>query len=347
MEKKIKTNCSCFGFLRRKNKPRVNEPARNSSSQRSFLGNQCLENPLEESHSVEHSYSNTQNNLRNISNIRSSIITPSRRTPLLQRLIPNLLTNKRNSIIPENSPSIETEFSRPSTLREIHYNPIIAQQIIATPKSNHQIPELDSENKEINFDYISRIKQSFEDTCIKNKEIYNKSLNEQLYMNNQDVFKEIEVEKKEEIIENNASSSKLDQNQSIQAIDGQIINKEFNLPLVEQPTSKENDSNQQFPFIVQGKSPDFFSNSSRLGFMNDIKMPSLQISPIDSKNSVEDYTDILEIFKNPEKLKQIPDIFIRNLQKPQHLPILKPTTPSYFNKRHNLPIFRQNILIIK
>ena len=71
-------------------------------------------------------------------------------------------------------------------------------------------------------------------------------------------------------------------------------------------------------------------------------MPSLQISPIKCMAVEDDYTDILTIFSNTDKLRQIPDIFIRNIQKPQHLPILKPTTPSYYTKRRILPIFRQH-----
>lgn len=87
------------------------------------------------------------------------------------------------------------------------------------------------------------------------------------------------------------------------------------------------------------ESPDFFSSSSRL---SDKNLPNLEISPIKCLASVDDYSDILSIINNSEKLRSIPDIFIRSSARSRQMPVLKPTTPYYFTKKRVIPVFRQN-----
>ena len=96
------------------------------------------------------------------------------------------------------------------------------------------------------------------------------------------------------------------------------------------------------PYYVEspfGLSSGMLSNSSKFGLSPTID--SLEISPIKCTLVVDDYSDILNLLRNPEKWQKIPDVFIRSYKQPGHLPMLKPATPCYFTKRRVLPTIRQ------
>ena len=76
--------------------------------------------------------------------------------------------------------------------------------------------------------------------------------------------------------------------------------------------------------------------------------PHLEISPIKSMISIDDYSDILAALSNSEcptclTTAIVPDIFIRASQNKQRmLPFLKPTTPHFFFKRNAVPKLRKD-----
>lgn len=77
-------------------------------------------------------------------------------------------------------------------------------------------------------------------------------------------------------------------------------------------------------------------------------LPSLEVSPIKSMVSVDDYSDVLNAFNHPvlnSKLA-VPDLFIRNKIKQRPLPLLKPSTPRYLNRQLLVPKLRKDNQIL-
>lgn len=77
----------------------------------------------------------------------------------------------------------------------------------------------------------------------------------------------------------------------------------------------------------------------------DKNLPILQISPIKSLVSIDDYSDIVAAMNFPDSngsRYRFPDLFIRSVKKTKQLPLLKPITPRYAGKRANLPKMRRD-----
>ncbi|OMJ81497.1 hypothetical protein SteCoe_12884 [Stentor coeruleus] len=77
----------------------------------------------------------------------------------------------------------------------------------------------------------------------------------------------------------------------------------------------------------------------------DKNLPILQISPIKSLVSIDDYSDIVAAMNFPDSngsRYRFPDLFIRSVKKVKQLPLLKPITPRYAGKRMNLPKMRRD-----
>ncbi|OMJ82276.1 hypothetical protein SteCoe_17056 [Stentor coeruleus] len=85
-------------------------------------------------------------------------------------------------------------------------------------------------------------------------------------------------------------------------------------------------------------SPGLLSFSSK--FSNSPVMGSLSVSPIKCIVSAEDYSDLVALLNDPEKCKDLPDVFIHNAERPKHMPVLKPMTPCYFARKKAIPTLR-------
>ena len=78
----------------------------------------------------------------------------------------------------------------------------------------------------------------------------------------------------------------------------------------------------------------------------DKNFPMLEISPIKSIISVDDYSDIVAAMTSAEgqipMKRNIHELFIKNIQKSKQLPLLKPTTPRYLGRRNPIPRMRRD-----
>ena len=82
--------------------------------------------------------------------------------------------------------------------------------------------------------------------------------------------------------------------------------------------------------------PELRVDDNKILGINEKRLPVLEISPIKSMMSVDDYSDIVAALASPvrEKIQfsRIPDLFIKATKKTKQLPLLKPSTPYYFSK---------------
>lgn len=79
----------------------------------------------------------------------------------------------------------------------------------------------------------------------------------------------------------------------------------------------------------------------------DKNLPMLEISPIKSIMSMDDYSDIVAAMAHvdtqvPLVKRRAPDLFIKAYQRNKQMPLLKPTTPRYIGKRNLVPKMRRD-----
>ena len=208
-----------------------------------------------------------------------------------------------NAIKPDNNFSIETSLSRPATLKE---PPIVS----AVFYKNQGFKELSK-----NLQY-----KIFPEQVLNSENPENNCKTER---NSVNVIKTIENFEKN----------------GLPTISEYRNHKEISITTKKQALTERNKNNDPSPFVLSETSPDLFLNSSKL---SQTKISGFNISPINSFQSIDDFSDILSILNNPEKIKEIPDVFIRNKSNPSKLPILKPTTPYYFTKKRVLPTVRKD-----
>ncbi|OMJ89643.1 hypothetical protein SteCoe_8184 [Stentor coeruleus] len=120
MESKKSVTCTCFGFFRRKkSKSSSNEQIQEVPSPRS-LSIQNIQ-PPESNLLMDLSFNRTQK-LVQPNTYKSSIITPSKRTPHVNKFLPSIFSHHKNAVQPDISNSIEISLSRPNTIRELSVN---------------------------------------------------------------------------------------------------------------------------------------------------------------------------------------------------------------------------------
>ncbi|OMJ78660.1 hypothetical protein SteCoe_21465 [Stentor coeruleus] len=318
MESKKKCSCNCFSFLRRK---KSKDPIKNNPQDVESLKNLSVGAILRAPESnmfMDLSTNNTQKLVQS-NTYRSSIITPSRRTPKMHQFLPGLFSNQ-NAVKPDTGNSIETSLSRPNTMRDLPLHSSNHHHILKHDKSNinNKSPVLENPQK-IN-EGISSIKQ--------------KQINPQIQNNH--------------IIEENNKSN---ENWQIPEETDNISNSRHDFEKQEIPLKVTNDIKSKSKSVKKHEnkllcrspgfspiiSPGLLSFSSK--FSQSPMLASLNVSPIKCIVTIEDYSDIVSLLNDPDKCRNIPDVFIHCSDKPNHMPILKPATPCYFNKKKNSPVF--------
>ena len=242
----------------------------------------------------------------------------------MHRFLPAVFSSRPGSNKHEPNVSVETGLSRPTTMVDVPIIPALDQAFF---KSN-EVPAICNveEKKEPSgfigkSSFIERVKQSYGEHRQREEE----------FGEGRDL-----KEKKNE--------GEREREREIKELEGKKFNSEAvdlsrQVKLSSIPEVIEKPLRHDF-FVFPGPSPDIFSNSSRLSF-HDKNLPVLEISPIKYIGSNDDFADIMSVISNTERLKSIPDVFIRSNLRSKQLPILKPTTPSYFTKRRIIPVFRQ------
>ena len=321
MEKK-KSSFGCFAFLRRRKATSLKPADQTLSIQKTLptrirLGHDADGNPR-----VEYSPRIAQKLLPVSENHRSKIITPSRRTPQIQRFLPEVVSHRSVSHKDEFNASLETELSRPATLIDM---PNSDEHNRAIFSLNEDYGNAVAEDKKmcIEKSFIERVKESY----VKHRQVVEES--EQGFRS---------------VLKDNCNQDARYSREQVGALENKFnperANPAKHLKLMAIPELIENQLRQDF-LVLSGDSPDIFSNSSRFSF-NDKNLPVVEISPIECIPSNDDFTDIMSIINNIENLRSIPDVFIRSNLRAKQLPVLKPTTPCYITKRRVIPVFRQN-----
>lgn len=288
MESKKSITCTCFGFFRRKK-------SRNSSSEQiqevSSPRNMSIQNiaqPPESNLLMDLSFSKTQK-LVQPNAYKSSIVTPSRRNPHVNKFLPSIFSHHKNAVKPDISNSIETSLSRPNTVRELPIN-----------SAAHLFPH--------------RVDDGF--------------------ANKKSPLLEVQKECEEikEISLLDGGQVKSEEGSEKQEIPLKVYN------IIEKTERLAKKSDEQGFIRSPMISPGLLSFSSK--FSNSPAMGSLSVSPIKYIVSVEDYSDLAALMNDPEKCKDLPDVFIHNSERPKHMPALKPMTPCYFARKRAIPTFR-------
>jgi hypothetical protein len=269
MDSKKKSTCNCFSFLLRRNRQH-SQAVPSSSSLRPNPPVPIKVVPIssEGSFRADRSLSSASQKLSGASNnVRSSIVTPSRRTAQMQHLIRSVFTCSLNHVKPEGNHSVETGVSRPATFRE---NPTVLE----LPRLNNILAGLDQ-------DCETHIEQA--------EDRKNECIVEEKYCDSE------EMGRREE---------------------------------------------EKSGFWV--KSPEMtisvLSKSSNFSMMG--KLESFEMSPIRCVAVVEGDSEILSLLNNSEKMRNIPDMFIRAQKGSRNLPVLKPITPCFFAKKRIFPVVR-------
>jgi hypothetical protein len=304
MEKKKKNDCGCFGFLRK----RKQTPAKCDAAQQTKFNNTQFASKLpEENISVDQSSRLTQKLLTSTINFRSSIITPLRFTPQTHRFLSSVALSKPTVLC--------SDAKNPGTTPPLNYRNTENVPIIpALPESNDipmrndisLSPDYNHITSPKNIDFLNDIPEKTPESLTNPIEIHLK-LNESAKKHQKFEFHFAQPQNGFDFI-----------NKIPEEVSGSV-------PL---NSDKHLESPSNF-------SPGLFSNPSKPETPQNL--PALEISPIKTSQSIDDYSDIVSILNNPEKLKIIPDIFIRNIQRPRQLPVLKPTTPHYCTRRRILP----------
>jgi hypothetical protein len=334
MDKTKKNACGCFSFLRKRVKKKTDRSLVIEDIQRREPEEAIFERGKELNSSVEHSLVTTQKLFSPGNFFRSTIMAPSCRTPQMHNLNRNNMigfhdkaenTTARFILSQEAKFRDENQQSSLNSSVEIQrfgsFYREIKQKVLFVDEPAGKA----SENKIQDIEYSQK----------KPDNLSNENLNEGLQKVNQskNIVKEDEKDnssiKKESFLEKLTLKLNSDLN--------------FNHPdkfLITAPrTCKANEFKGNEPVV-----------SPSLELLDQSHMshhfPLLEISPIKSIISMDDYSDIVNAFNHQPSKPIIPDLFIRNKIKPRPLPLLKPSTPRYLGKQQLLPKLRKDNQIL-
>ena len=365
MGKLQKISCGCFGFLKRKSS--TNEERPKKTENKNVSAELFFEPGHEEEFSIDHSLVTTQKILSPFHNFKSTIITPSCRTPQIHNIV-QAVPQSENSVL------------RTNVKRNFNFLPNSIQH------SCNEKPYLSALNDSMNKKRISsvEIKQKIlfsglENCDKKDTGLDEPSLNQEEKKTDNEIgmFKEIIEENNEEFeeiknlevfhkktqdstptilqteklspIKDEKSLYSIEKNNS--KLESHNINKpekDYSEPEDKSTgvSLKEKNPSKEITFLV---SPILSPNIEMLDRsikLTDKGFSLLEISPIKSVLSIDSYSDILAALNSPDQKNmikgQMPDIFIRTTLKPKQLPHLKPTTPSHFSKNKVFPKFRKD-----
>ncbi|OMJ73268.1 hypothetical protein SteCoe_28079 [Stentor coeruleus] len=318
MESKKKCSCNCFSFFMRKSsKNPIKNDLQDGENSKNLSVGAMLRAP--ESNLFMDSTNNTQKLVQS-NTYRSSIITPSRRNPKIHEFLPKLFSHQ-NAVKPDTNISINTSLSNPNTNKNLPHPSINHHHILNHDKSyiNNKSPR--SENLQNNDKVISSINQNH--------------INPQIQISH---F----IEENHKSNENWEISEQTDNiNNSQKFFEKQEIPLKVNNDIKSMnKTTKQNEAKVlcRSPMFSPIISPGLLSFNSK--FSQSPILGSLNVSPIKCIVTVEDYSDIVSLLNDPDKCKNLPDVFIHYNNRPGQMPILKPTTPCYFNKKKIAPTFR-------
>lgn len=319
MESKKKCSCNCFSFLRRKKSknPVKNDPQDADNSKNLSVG--AMLRAPESNLFMDLSTNNTQKLVQS-NTYRSNIVTPSRRTPKMYQFLPGLFSHQ-NAVKPDTSNSIETSLSRPNTMRDLPLH----------SANNHHILKHDKfhiNNKSPTSENLEKIDEG--PSSINQIHINPKAQDNRFIEENHKSSENWQIPEETD----NLSNSRQDFEK--QEIPLKVTN---DIKTMNKSTKKtETKLLCRSPGFSPIISPGLLSFSSK--FSQSPMLASLNVSPIKYIVTVEDYSDIASLLNDPDKCKNLPDVFIHSGDRPSHMPILKPTTPCYFNKKKFAPTFR-------
>lgn len=332
MESQKKTSCSCFCFLRKnssnkKEKTKIREIDKNISAEVIFGKHQ------EENYSQDHSLVTTQKIFSPSQNLKSTIVAPSCRTPQLHNL--HLMPCMGNP--------------------EKNINQIPEIRVLQVPNLDFHQVLLEKVEEEKNFEEIKSVKSgNFRLFCKENEKSADSGHQVSKSSNAiQEILKDLVQSTEEVKVEENLEISHLNCSISEDSVNSFHISDSFDVLPVEPLEVTEiivNPAEEVFiPQVPPQSEVNFSPCLSEDRFIHfDKASPHLEISPIKSMASLDDYSDIIAAFNIPDysNTANIPDLFIRAVQKPKQLPMLKPTTPHYFSKRSAMPRLRKDNLAL-
>jgi hypothetical protein len=334
MVKLKKVSCGCFSFFKSRERPRE-KPVIIENLNNNIPRENSFEPKVEENLSIEHSLVSTQKVLSPFHNYKSTIVTPSCKTPQTYYFLQQLQGKDCNH-------DASIKFSE-NKLRQHSDDHGSSDKFKARNLEKLEIYQKPSENaifcniEDIKLEDLEKNQNEFEFQnafSIRNKET------QSIRNKNCDILYEVP-----EISANSFKIVEITENFN-QANDTSI---KSSLKAEFIPLNNQKIEDIPYPKPSEIKLPELSIRSPDLGFLdkslalNEKTLPILEISPIKSLISQDDYSDILAVLNSPHNLSDfhhIPDLFIRTSQKPKQLPHLKPITPHY-SKKFVFPTMRK------
>ena len=335
MDKPKKNACGCFSFLRKRDKKNIDRSLIIEDIRRREPEEGIQERGKDLNSSVDHSLVTTQKLFSPGNILRSTIMAPSCRTPQMHNLPRSTIMNFNDKCENTTARFVMTQESKPKTI-------------------NHQSFLTSSIESQREKPYDREIKQTilFRDGEEKKVMIGGKAgdiIEGRLSLNNPRSSQEFIVNRKE-IPGLVGHPEKVIGSQRLKLDQMEILGDFKEKDKIDDHLKLLNNSKQEEEKIKAGRINEFKGDEpiispgmEALDKSNLNKhLPLLEISPIKSIMSVDDYTDIVNALTHPPQKQIIPDFFIRNKILSRPLPLLKPSTPRYLGKQLLLPKLRKD-----
>lgn len=336
MDKPKKNACGCFSFLRKRDKKNIDRSLVIEDIRRREPEEGIQERGKDLNSSVDHSLVTTQKLFSPGNILRSTIMAPSCRTPQMHNLPRSTFMNFNDKCENTTARFVMTQESKHKTI-------------------NHQSLLTSSIESQREKPYEREIKQTILFRDGEEKKVMIKGRDENLVegrlsLNNPRLSQEFIINRKEipglvghsekiigsQRLKFDHEMEILNESKDKERLDDRVVY--FNNGRQEEEkvkTGRINEFKGDEPIISPGMEALDKSNLNK-------HLPLLEISPIKSIMSVDDYTDIVNALTHPPQKQIIPDFFIRNKILSRPLPLLKPSTPRYLGKQLLLPKLRKD-----